>query len=104
MEKYKLPIEQKENWCKALRGREYEQGEGQLITRDGKYCCLGVWAAINGIRITNGGDAMNEIGYQPISNIIGSDNTDKLYHMNDGSQGEQKHTFPEIADWIESHL
>ncbi len=30
------------DWADALRSGKYEQGEGNLITVDGEYCCLGV--------------------------------------------------------------
>jgi hypothetical protein len=29
-------------WVEALRGGEYLQGQAQLVTFEGKYCCLGV--------------------------------------------------------------
>jgi len=29
-------------WVKALRSGDYIQGNGQLKTEDGKFCCLGV--------------------------------------------------------------
>lgn len=32
----------KEQWTDALESGEYEQGYGQLVTGDGKHCCLGV--------------------------------------------------------------
>lgn len=42
-----LTKEQKENWIKALRSGEYQQGRNRLCTTlNGKssYCCLGVLA------------------------------------------------------------
>jgi hypothetical protein len=32
----------KQEWVKALRSGEYEQGRNQLKTKNGKFCCLGV--------------------------------------------------------------
>jgi hypothetical protein len=32
----------KARWLAALRSGEYEQGQGQLVSEEGHYCCLGV--------------------------------------------------------------
>ena len=32
----------KQEWVRALRSGEYKQGHGELRTKDGKFCCLGV--------------------------------------------------------------
>jgi len=40
--------EYKTKWLEALRSGRYPQGREQLMTRKGKYCCLGVLAQIDG--------------------------------------------------------
>lgn len=37
-----LNLEIKKEWIAALRSDDYQQGEAQLKTEDGKFCCLGV--------------------------------------------------------------
>jgi hypothetical protein len=37
-------------WADALESGDYQQGKDSLITNDGKYCCLGVLCAINGLK------------------------------------------------------
>lgn len=36
------PKEARELWIAALRSGDWEQGQGQLSTMEGEYCCLGV--------------------------------------------------------------
>ena len=97
----------KEKWLKGLRSGEYKQGKGQLRTKDGKYCCLGVAAVVNGMQMDRCGEGLLDEkghfrGYNPIAKIIGDDNVGTLYQMND-SMTDGK-TFEEIADWIEKNI
>jgi hypothetical protein len=40
----------KQEWIQALRSGEYQQCQGTLTNNIG-YCCLGVWAKINGFEL-----------------------------------------------------
>lgn len=44
----KTQIAARKKWVKALRSGKYEQTTGRL-TRDGKYCCLGVACDVSGL-------------------------------------------------------
>src|SRR5688500_7278768 len=96
----------KEKWTGALRSGEYEQGHG-LLKGDTKYCCLGVLAVVCGLTISDD-DGNNivvdgkKVGYKPITDMVG--NVSTLWYMNDGIQGYEKHTFAEIADYIDKRL
>lgn len=72
---YKRPLlPWKGRWIKALKSGLYEQGQNKLY-KDGKYCCLGVLAKIQGILNIEGDDAglssgpsfsaLNTLGYLP---------------------------------------
>jgi hypothetical protein len=96
--------ELKAKWVAALRSGEYEQGEGSLY-EGGKFCCLGVLHKV----LT--GEAPSERLWddacempEEIRDQLDSEVQTKLAHMNDGSTGEVKHDFAEIADYIEAHL
>lgn len=113
----KLKPEVKTEWLNALRSGEYEQGTG-FLSKDGKFCCLGVLCDIatkqgvckkieynhihydgndshlpNSVRIWCG-FGNNPQGCNPIVNEI------HLTTLND----TQKKSFDEIADLIEEHL
>ena len=44
----------KREWTHALRSGKYKQGNGQLKTSSGKFCCLGVLCDIMGVGWNNG--------------------------------------------------
>ena len=98
--------ELKAKWVEALRSGEYEQADGVLKCDTG-YCCLGV------LREVAGPDSMREDDHELLlhredADRIGIDYAmqKRLSHMNDGWQkGEiRKHSFAEIADYIEANL
>lgn len=115
----KLPIEFKEKWIAALRSGEYKQTEKYLYDGYG-YCCLGVACKITGTEDW----AMKKWGLPRDVEIeedvklnipdfmldYNSDVVDTLTYMNDGVPSTKynptgrKHSFSEIADWIETHL
>lgn len=114
----------KAKWIAALRSGSYQQGTETLRAKN-KYCCLGVLCDVDGaewrerspashVFIALGmGDAelegnyCNEIG-------ISKEEQDLLMAMNDGTANSReaakwgiesrRHTFAEIADWVEEHL
>jgi hypothetical protein len=106
----KLPIEFKQKWVEALRSGEYEQGSDALY-KGGKYCCLGVACVVAGIpKETIEGESYISWYAKDIPGVIRGDTQNeivrKLSFMNDGNEQEQvrKHSFDEIADYIDHDL
>lgn len=66
-----IPQEMKNFWLENLRSGKFKQGRG-CLHRDGKFCCLGVWAYINNPELDNYGYIK---GYS-LNNILKSE--DKL--------------------------
>lgn len=93
----------KEDWVKALRSGEYKQGIGKLRERD-EFCCLGVLCQVAGIDISPDGMGAGTSGYKPLMRLTGKDDLSPLFLRNDGHGKFAKHTFPEIADYIEANL
>lgn len=100
----------KAKWVAALRSGKYEQGRQRLRNGD-SYCCLGVLCEVAGLPIDpeygNGivGVAFGEDDYAPIYTLLGSSNAaEQLWNRNDGLRDHPKHSFPEIADYIEANL
>ncbi len=98
----------KKKWLKALRSGEYEQGIGELREDETHYCCLGVLGDILGIKWGKEyklGKA-EHLGVLPRYYACGlSDYTqENLASRNDGRNGLHKHSFSEIADYIEANL
>lgn len=108
---YRLPKEFAEKWIDALRSGEYKQGEAELYTpKTGTFCCLGVCARIGGNKPSDI-SGFPYLTYARLLNIpkeLFGNSTNKLVskltHMNDGAMGERKHTFPEIASWLEENV
>lgn len=104
----------KSKWIKALRGGRYKQGQQELY-KDGKYCCLGVLARVQGCsiaKIANASDA--DASKMPLGFGAGlrPKTRENLIIMNDGGEKfigarfltlEPK-SFSEIADYIEKRL
>jgi hypothetical protein len=95
--------ELKARWVAALRSGKYEQGE-EFLRNNGKYCCLGVLCELAGI--VN----IERVTCIPTSRLTSTLDTpdrevqSKLENMNDGVGDERKHTFAEIADYIEANV
>lgn len=111
----------KKKWLAALRSNKFPQGRGQLKSDEG-YCCLAVlacvvdpkrktWDAGDGFFGGNErrGDVVKE-QVELIGGCIPPKTIDKLTKMNDGHTPSHhavdrrvytKHTFAEIADFIE---
>lgn len=103
----------KKRWIAALKGGDYEQGQGYL-NRNGKYCCLGVLCDISGKGHWKGNDSLNgyyyftdEFEYSSIAMLdtiaykfdIHNEDEVHLANLND-----QNFSFDEIADWIEDNI
>lgn len=123
---------ERDEWITALRSGEFVQGRygmagaNPLAPNEGiKYCCLGVKAELDvrGKRhsilkewntvVKNfyfsiiGGHKSNNMPTAAICTAWGLDQRDasRLAFMNDGTDGDiRRHTFPEIAQWIEDNL
>lgn len=101
----------KVKWVEKLRSGEYVQGHGVLRFND-EYCCLGVLCDIVD---PDGWDGRyyvfsDQSGFAapppPLMDEINLDNVAAitLIGMNDGMYPDRKHSFSEIADWIEENL
>lgn len=97
----------KANWVAALRSGEFKQGKRKLYRAgDDSYCCLGVFAKINGMSLKDNGVGTQTEEYLAIEQKIGCSHTTlvNLIHLNDGAYDGRARSFPEIADYIEENL
>lgn len=103
----KLPPEFKAKWVAALRSGEYKQCRGELFNGKG-YCCLGVACVITKTKLPDENDVLYDSMKKIPSLIKGTAQRNpvvkKLASMNDGVNGESKHSFSQIADYIEENL
>lgn len=110
-----MDAELKAKWVAALRSGEYRQGAGQLYSETrGAYCCLGVLCKVADLPINDEGDGVlysgKDVGYAPLTNLIfgdkpeGGDGLSDFWSRNDGRFGIHKHTFAELADYIEANI
>jgi hypothetical protein len=119
-------------WIKALRSGEYKQGKGQLRSVENNFCCLGVLCNIHAQTYPTYAKTQKSVSVYDGAVNIPSDNVlywaglgeyekgdfyqksiviDKtgdsivghLWKRNDGTS-YRKHTFSEIADFIEEHF
>lgn len=104
----------KQSWMKALRSGEYKKGKGQLLTSDGKYCCLGVLTRLycksKKVRWSKATKENSGTLPREVKVWAGIDNSNpavkfktkwsSLAGVNDNTDT----TFPEIADIISKQL
>ena len=103
-----MDVKIKEKWLEALRSGKYRQTRGKLKSRNGAFCCLGVLCDIQGAKwiwknkfySTNGDEALPP---KEFSAGISDIDMPLLTSRNDGS-GHKKHSFVQIADYIEANL
>lgn len=112
----RMNVEWKPKWVAALRSGDYKQGHGSLKlvdpkTGENQYCCLGVLCEVMGIcsntRVFLDQHIAALAGLPPAPTPFGFDRQNvqsDLARMNDGSLGQRKLAFGEIADWIETNL
>ncbi len=98
MLKVKDKYDYRRELCEALRSGKYKQGRGSMaFLPEAKHpCVLGVARRLMG-------DLPVELRYEyeTIGQKLGI-NAGDLWMRNDGALGIPKHTFAEIADYIES--
>jgi hypothetical protein len=88
----------RDEWVKALRSGEYEQGTGTLKYEE-KFCCLGVLCAVHFGRDFSGYEP-TRFAYGSGKSEIRERDAEALWQMND----LEKKQFPAIADWIEANV
>lgn len=109
----------KVKWLKALRSGRYKQGDSYL-KNDGKFCCLGVLAQIQGAKwVANAPVIGGEIASPADTNAtelwprfaggLRKKTQDVLAAMNDGAgrygaEGKGSWSFKQIAAYIEKRL
>lgn len=106
----------KQQWVEALRSGEYKQGRNRLRSEANEFCCLGVLCNLHALAnpefarrqrdpMSYGGDMK-----APPTNVVrwaglgGSTVIWAVAERNDGAGGYSKHSFAEIADYIEKNL
>jgi hypothetical protein len=89
----------RDEWVKALRSGEYQQGRGGLRSED-KYCCLGVLCAVRAGRDFDFYELMDFAYGTSKASEFTEAIAETLWHMNDFDG----RSFPEIADWIEANV
>jgi hypothetical protein len=105
-----MDAELKRKWVEALRSGTYHQAVGFLRNED-RFCCLGVLCQIAGLRISShdNNSVFHEsgeytVGYEAITKLLDGFNYYELAERNDGSNKHHRHTFHEIADYIDANL
>ncbi len=102
----------KAKWVKALRSGDYKQGRLRLRKKD-KFCCLGVLCNLHAqahpaiaAKEKSPETYLGNIAVLPglVEKWSGVYVTYDLTTKNDGTEGEKKHNFNQIADYIEKHL
>lgn len=103
-----LDPELKAKWVSALRSGEYQQC-AEYLHKDGRYCCLGVLAVVIGHPVSdidNRGvlDFVDSELANRLEDYPARTNKVALEAMNDGTNEVRRHSFQEIAEWIEFNL
>jgi hypothetical protein len=101
----KLPIDIKQKWIAALRSGEYMQGIGKLY-ESGRYCCLGVLAAICGnSNKVLGKHLVLKDGMSGVPDLlIGPSSSNPIVDLLTTMNGITGKSFDQIAGWIEENL
>lgn len=99
----------KTKWVAALRSGKYEQGQKRLRSDDDKYCCLGVLCDVINPNVWRRHEFTNEFMWGDSCNTVffytkelkelKLNDSDQAYFM--GLNDQEKHSFSEIADYIE---
>ncbi len=103
-----MKITMKRKWMQALRSGKYTQGKGRLkrTKKDGThtYCCLGVLRDLYP-KCQGGNDGTLSPNGLKEAGLTYEQNT-KLACMNDGDKffNKKRHTFKEIATWINKNV
>lgn len=100
--------ELRDKWLAALRSGEYKQGEGQLVKRGispgiVRYCCMGVLREVCDLsEFEYSKTAFTIVQLEEVGLPYSMQET--LISKNDGTCGCTKHSFSQIANWIEKHV
>ena len=97
----------KKRWLKALRSGKYRQTRGKLKSRNGSFCCLGVLCDIQDAQWEWDGimyGVLGNVALPPEKFCAGIQSLGELSELNDGTSGHKKHSFSQIADYIEKNL
>lgn len=96
----KFTAELKAKWLEALRSGEFKQGKSRLVDC-GRYCCLGVLAAVSDFTSDSGiflySDKLRQVGNGDA--FLDSSVQSRLANFNDEGR-----PFAEIADYIEANI
>lgn len=119
-ERHRMNVEAKAKWLEALRSGKYQQGTGCLRDENNCYCCLGVLAdivdpagwsphaedSIGTIDVYQHHREPQMLDFDIRANLNLVNVASHLAVMNDGDDiaGAKRHSFAEIADWIEANL
>lgn len=88
----------KVKWVKALRSGKYRQAEGELRSKNGAYCCLGVLRSV-----MHPGSSKVEDNYLCLEHQKEAGLTLSLQQRL-GDMNDRGKSFSHIADWIQKHL
>lgn len=115
-----MKAELKHDWVGALRSGDYIQGREHLRSTNGagidQFCCLGVLCDLSGLGqwTQDEGDACYHVSDSMFTSTFNGEMCDilgldqkimhTLWHKNDGVMTENRHTFNEIADYIEENV
>lgn len=87
----------KARWVKALRSGKYKQCTGALTDGPG-FCCLGVLHSLVYKKVPERWESM------PLRIKLSDAVVQELADRNDGLGKHKRHTFKQIADYIEAKL
>jgi hypothetical protein len=98
----------KANWVAALRSRKFKQARRKMVIRkdgENRFCCLGVLERLCGTPIAKIKENNTSLWLTDMHGV-NADQRQVLAHMNDGiaDSGFKKHSFRQIADYIEKNL
>ena len=100
-------------WIRLLKSGQYRKGKGQLVSKDGKkFCCLGVWADMQGAVWEEKFNTLIPFKYKPYPNQLDTLLEDpklangldyeiqaELAKINDNSKG-----FSKVIKYIEKNV
>lgn len=101
-----MDAELKSKWCAALRSGKYSQAQSVLKGIHG-YCCLGVLRDVDDpTNVQDAGDADYLNSDDAVRFGLSFMDQKILAQMNDGDKERavRRHSFAEIADYIEANL
>lgn len=94
-----------DEWIEALKSGNYKQGKYRLKSDDSSYCCLGVLAEVNGIKINNDNTILTKYLIKDptnyiIKHFINTNNHEFNQTIFAQLNDKEDKSFEEIADYI----